>query len=150
VRSVDGATPEVERVLQILVDDPVNLGGSDAVGEEAGDHGAGAAANVDVEVTDTVEPLLDRGDDADLVHPADDAAAGQSQSVAGPPRGPPASDYASEDVHLLRLNCNNLVSNRAATRFLVRKALIILTIQKPEVFTFVRQTDKSDDTPSIP
>ena len=74
VRGVHGAAPEVQRVLEILVDDPVNLRGPDAVGEEAGHDGARATADVDIEVAGAVEPLFDRGDHADLVHAPDDAA----------------------------------------------------------------------------
>ena len=98
VRGVDGAAPEVQGVLEILVDDAIDLGGPHAVGEQRGHDRARAAANVDVEAARAVEPLLDRGDHADLVHAADDTAARQGQRVALTPR-PPPFHHALEEVH---------------------------------------------------
>jgi len=89
-------------VLEILVDDAIDLGGPDAVGEQRGHDRARAAADVDVEAAGAVEPLLDRGDHADLVHTADDTAARQRQRVALTPR-PPPFHHALEEVHDSRL-----------------------------------------------
>ena len=56
-------------------------------------------------------------------------------------------DYAPEDVHV-RLNCNNLVSNRVATTCRIRKLLILLTIHKMRMFSTPRQTGKFFDSRS--
>src|SRR5262245_7099442 len=122
IRGVDGAPSEVQWVLEVLVDDAVNLAGLDPVRQQGGDDRAGAATHVNVEIPGAVEPLLERGDDADLVHAADDAATRESQCVAWPFR-PPAPDHASQDFHR-RLNCSNVVSNRVASRPPIRKPLI--------------------------
>ncbi len=89
VRGVDRGAPEVQRVVEVVVDDTEELGGGHAVGEERCHHCARAAADVDVESAVAVQPLLEGGDRADLVHPADDPAARQRQCEPGPlPRTP--------------------------------------------------------------
>jgi hypothetical protein len=49
----------------------------------------------------------------------------------------------------VRLNCNNLVSNRVATRRRIRKLLISLTNDSPALFAGARQSGKFFDTWSI-
>ena len=92
VRGEDRVTPEVQRIGQVVVEDAVDLARADAVGEEARDDRAGAAADVHVEAAaGPVEPLLDGGERADLLHPADHAAPRESQPNA-PRRSRRASD----------------------------------------------------------
>src|SRR5262249_21842120 len=89
---------EVQRVLEVLVDYAIDLGRPNAVGEQRGHDRACAAPDVDVEAAAPVEPLLDRGDDAHLVHATDHTATCQRQRVALPPR-PPPSNHALEKIH---------------------------------------------------
>jgi hypothetical protein len=81
VGGVDGAAPEVQRVVQVLVDDAEDLRGPDAVRQERGHDRAGAAAHVDVEARVAVQTIFQGRDGTDLVHPADDAAAGEGEGV---------------------------------------------------------------------
>ena len=66
----------------------------------ASDERAGAAAYIDVEATSrTVEALLERGEGADLVHAANDTAAGEGQRITGPRPVPPEAHRAMYDLH---------------------------------------------------
>src|SRR5438445_949842 len=88
-----GVATEVDRVVQVLVEDLVDLAGADPARQERGDHGAGAAADVDVEASaGAVEPLLQGRQRSDLVHAADDPPTGQGQRVTRPRLGPPSPD----------------------------------------------------------
>jgi len=57
----DRPAPEVERIGQVLIEDLVELAGPEPVGQQRGDHGARAAADVDVEAAPPArQALLDR------------------------------------------------------------------------------------------
>ena len=95
VRREHGAPAEVQGIVEVLIEDPVQVAGPHAVGEERRDDRSGAAADVDVEATAfTVEPLFERGQRSDLVHAADDTptAQGEGNPRRHPqaPREPPA------------------------------------------------------------
>src|SRR5262249_56178894 len=93
---------ELQGLLEVLVDYGIDPGRRNAVGEQRGHDGACAAPDVDVEAAAPVEPLLDRGDDAHLVHATDHTATCQRQRVALPPR-PPPSNHALEKIHDVQL-----------------------------------------------
>jgi hypothetical protein len=98
VGGVDGAAPEVQRVVEVLVDDAKELRSPDTVGQERGHDRAGAAAHEDVEARVAVQTIFEGSDGADLVHPADDAATGEGEGVTLlSPRAPEAR-RALEDV----------------------------------------------------
>src|SRR2546427_12012273 len=99
VRGVDRVAPEVQRVVEVVVDDTEELGGGHAVGEDGRDHRPCAAADVDVEPAVTVHPLLEGGNRADLVHPPDDAATRKRQRAAGSLPGSPELLGALNPVH---------------------------------------------------
>ncbi len=75
VRRVDRVAPEVQRVVEVVVDDAEYLRGGQSVGQERRHHRASAAADVDVKPAVAVQPLLEGGDRADLEHAADHAPA---------------------------------------------------------------------------
>jgi hypothetical protein len=107
VAGKEHAPAEVERVVDVFVEDLVDLAGAHAARQERGDDGAGAAAHVDIEArAAAVESFLERPHDADLVHPPDDATAGERQGVtwAGPGVGPaaPKPYSAMYELHELR------------------------------------------------
>src|SRR5262249_4797516 len=88
VRREDGSSPEIERIVDVLVEDTVDLGGPDPVGQERGHHRSSAAAHDDVEPSAlAIEPFLEGGQGSDLVHAANDptAAQGQRQPHPGTP-----------------------------------------------------------------
>src|SRR5205085_10941838 len=101
VRREHGVTTKVQRVGQVLLEDAVDVAGPDAVGEQARDHRARAAADVDVESASlAVEPLLDGGQRTDLVHAPDDAATRESQPDATRGARAPAAHRTIDDAHL--------------------------------------------------
>src|SRR5262245_66667181 len=78
IGGVHGPPSEVERIGQILVENPVDLAGTDTVGEESGHHRARAAPHVDVEApAGSVEALLERGQSTHFVHAADYPSPGE-------------------------------------------------------------------------
>src|SRR5919197_2695577 len=99
VRGVDRVAPEVQRVVEVVVDDAEEVGGSHTVGEERGDDGPRTAADVDVEAAVAVQPLLQGGDRADLVHATDDTPASQGQRRARPLPGPTELFCALDPFH---------------------------------------------------
>ena len=100
VAGEDGVATKVDRVVEVLFEDLIDVAGADATGQERGDHGSGAAADVNVEaMTGAVQPLLKRGERSDLVHAADDAATGQSQGVTRPRSGPPSPEGSMYELH---------------------------------------------------
>ena len=70
-----------ERRGQLAVDHPHHLLGGDAVGDHAGDEGAGAGADVDVELVDgpVDGQQVERAQGADLVDAAGEPAAAQNE-----------------------------------------------------------------------
>src|SRR5262249_13348810 len=76
-----GAGRKVQGVGEVFVDEAEDPGGRDAVGQERAHARAGAAAHVDVEVRVAVQAIFQGRDGTDLVHPADDAAAGEGEGV---------------------------------------------------------------------
>ena len=78
----------VDRRGQPLVEHPHHLLGGDAVGEHAGDEGAGAGADVDVEVVDRPvdRQQVEGPQGADLIDPAGEAAAAEHQRGLRPRR----------------------------------------------------------------
>src|SRR6267142_2023549 len=89
------AAVEVQRVVTLLVQDRVQIARAHPVGQERRHHRAGARAHVEIEVVGA-EPgqvLVERGEGPDLVHAADDSAAGQDE---GPALGGPAPAHTLE------------------------------------------------------
>ncbi len=74
-----------ERRGDLLVDDPHHLLGRDAVGRQGGHEGAGARADVDVELVDRAvdRQEVERPQGADLVDAAREAAAAEDQRGLG-------------------------------------------------------------------
>src|SRR5213079_2747394 len=106
VRGVDGAPAEVQRVVEVLVDDAEDLGSGHAVGEQRADDGARAAADVHLEVAAAAEPLLERCDGAYLVHATDDPAARQRERVPGLTAGAPEAHRALQQIPHGKRHCS--------------------------------------------
>ena len=81
-RAQEGLGTELHVVAGAGDEDPAHLGGAHAVGEAGGEEGAGADADVAVEPgqVEAIEGLVERAQRAQLVHPADRAAAGDGQA----------------------------------------------------------------------
>jgi hypothetical protein len=74
IRVEEDTAPHVQGIVEILIVDLVDLAGANAAGQQGGHDGPGAAADVDVEGRlPAGQALLEGGQSADLVHPADHA-----------------------------------------------------------------------------
>src|SRR5262249_19668775 len=112
----DGASAEVQGIIQVLIEDSVEFAGPHAVGEQRGDHRSSAAADVHVEAAAfAVQPLFEGGQRADLVHAADDASTTQSQGetrarFTPEPAGLPEDRGASEERHIPAFRCSKALA----------------------------------------
>ena len=105
----------VQRVVEVLVVDLVDLARANAAGQQGGHHRPGAAAHVDVEGRlPAGQPLLEGGQGADLVHPANDAPARQRQRVAGARPLLPEAHGAMYDLHLISWKARALPRHASA------------------------------------
>src|SRR5205814_3613832 len=96
-----GVAAEVNGVVEVVVEDLIHLARPDTTGQERADDGAGAAADVDVEAAArAIEPLFERRQGANLIHAADDTAAGKGQRVTRPLSGPPSPEGPMYELHL--------------------------------------------------
>jgi len=105
---VDNSDPEgqLRAVLggcfvALLVEDRVELGRAHPVGHEGAHHRARAGPHVEIEVVGAeAGQLVESGERAHLVHPADDPAPGQGERVTGPGRAAlPEPHGAMHDLH---------------------------------------------------
>ena len=95
-----GVATEIDRIVEVVVEDLVDLRGADTAGQEGSDYGPRAAPYIDVKASARpVQAFLEGGEGADLVHAPDHSATSQGKGIPGSRPWPPEPHRPMYELH---------------------------------------------------